>query len=505
MSSFLLFNVFFYIQVKRSYENRFYEIGNKMTSQTTKALTHWIDDQIKVVKMISREKRIIDACRFPENEEIVHKAQKFLQEMHELYPYYENLPLSIKLEKPIIKNVNGKRIQINNGEFLIDTVGGKTIGKGGIDYSYVREILDGKDYFVSEIYPSILRENPIFVISVPVTYDSEIIGVAIISPQMEYFTKAFVDNVNFENTGYMFLMDSRGLTIAHPNRELILNNSNKVKKIGKEILAKIAKANNYFEGKFLEEEKFYIYTKVDISSENIMNKWYIIFTQTQREVLQNSNKYLNILIVAGIITTAIVVWAIYLVSNINQRELYKEKLEEMNKELEKKVQERTAALKKLATTDSLTQLDNHQTACEKLEKVMEQAIKEELPFVVMMADLDKFKRVNDTYGHQVGDEVLKSTAHVISSNIRDGDIAGRYGGEEFIVILPNTELEEGLKVANRIKDHIEDEVFSIKELKVTVSIGVRKWQGENAIDLVKYADEALYQAKENGRNRIEIR
>jgi diguanylate cyclase (GGDEF)-like protein len=504
MSSFLIFNIFFYTQVKKSYENRFYEIGNNMTSQTTKALTQWVDDQINVVKMISKDKRIIDACRFPENEEVVDRAQEFLQNMHKLYPYYENLPLSIKLEKPMIKKVNGKAVEINNGEFLMDTVGGKTVGEGGIEYSYIREIFNGKDYFVSEIYPSILRGNPIFVISTPVVYDGKIIGVAIISPQIEYFTKVFVDNVNFENTGYMFLMDSRGIAIAHPNRELILNNSNKFKEIGKKILARIGMGNNHFEAKLLEEKKFYIYTKVDIPSANIMNKWYIIFTQNKKEVLKNTSKYLNILIVGGIITTIIVVGAIYLVSMMNQKELYKEKLEEMNKALEKKVQERTKELRKLATTDSLTQLANHQTACEKLEEAVGKASKEQSSLIVMMADLDKFKRVNDTYGHQVGDEVLKATAHVISSNVREADLVGRYGGEEFIIILPNTELEKGLKVANRIKDGIEDEIFSIKELKVTVSIGVRKWQGENAIDLVKYADQALYQAKENGRNRIEI-
>ncbi|QZY55860.1 sensor domain-containing diguanylate cyclase [Crassaminicella profunda] len=504
ISSFLLFNVFFYIQIKRSYENRFYEIGDKITSQTTKALTHWVEDQIKVTKMIAKDQRIINACRFPENEEMVNQAQEFLQHIHDLYPYYENLPLSIKLEKQITKNVNGKVVKINHGEFLIDTVNGKTIGKGGMDYSYISEIFKGKDYFVSDIYPSILRKNPIFVISAPVRYDSEIIGVAIISPQIEYFTKAFVDNVNFENTGYMFLIDDRGIAIAHPDREMILYNSKKFKYIGKEILGKIAKGNNYFEANLLKEKKFYICTDVDIPAENIMNKWYIIFTQTKREVLENADKYLNIIIIAGIIATIIVVWAIYLVFNINQRELYKEKLEEMNKALEKKVQERTKELRKLATTDSLTQLDNHQTACEKLEKAIQQSIKEKSPLIVMMADLDKFKRVNDTYGHQVGDEVLKSTAHIISDNIREGDTAGRYGGEEFIVILPNTQLEEGLKIANRIKERIADEIFFIESLRVTVSIGIRKWQGENSIDLVKYADEALYQAKENGRNRIEI-
>ncbi|MCT4592984.1 MAG: sensor domain-containing diguanylate cyclase [Anaeromicrobium sp.] len=492
------------MEVKKSYENRFYEVGDKITSQTTNALTHWIDHQVRVVKMISKDKRVINACRFPENEGVINEAQEFLQEVHSLYPYYENLPISAKLDKSIIRSVNGKEVEINHGEFLVDTVGGKTVGKGGMKYSYVREIFKGKEYFISEIYPSILRGNPIFVISAPIIYDSEIIGVALISPKIEYFTKTFVDNVNFENTGYMFFVDDRGVAIAHPNREMILRNNHKFENIGEKILNTRSNKNNYFQADFMGQEKFYISTEVHIPSENIMNKWYIVFTQKKGEVLQHVKKYFNIIMALVIIATVVVVGAIYLVSSINQKELHKDQLEKMNRSLENKVEERTKELIKLAKTDGLTQLVNHQTAYEKLEEAIYNSREREVPLVLIMADLDRFKRVNDTYGHQVGDEVLKDAAFIISSNIGEEHTAGRYGGEEFIIILPNTDLDEGLRIGNSIKEHIASERFSIEGLRVTVSMGIRQWNGESSTDLVKYADKALYRAKENGRNRIEI-
>lgn len=117
--------------------------------------------------------------------------------------------------------------------------------------------------------------------------------------------------------------------------------------------------------------------------------------------------------------------------------------------------------------------------------------------------MDFFKKVNDLYGHQIGDEVLVKVAETIKINIREIDIAGRYGGEEFIVILKNTNLTAGIKVFERIRIAIEELTFLEKKLKITASFGCCQLKDENTSELVCLIDKLLYKAKENGRNKIE--
>lgn len=165
-------------------------------------------------------------------------------------------------------------------------------------------------------------------------------------------------------------------------------------------------------------------------------------------------------------------------------------------------------LEKLATFDSLTGLYNRRAILGKLRELINLANRYKDDFSLIMLDIDHFKKVNDRYGHLTGDEVLEEIATLIRRNIRDTDIVGRYGGEEFIIILPKTTLSSAWVVAERIRSIIEK-----AELKdsagnvfaITVSQGLAGWErDEDAASLISRADEALYKAKEKGRNRVQI-
>ena len=124
-----------------------------------------------------------------------------------------------------------------------------------------------------------------------------------------------------------------------------------------------------------------------------------------------------------------------------------------------------------------------------------------------MFDIDHFKVVNDTYGHSVGDKVLASIANIASSSIREGDILLRYGGEEFLCVLPGASQHDALMVAERMRIMVMDSHVNNleQEIKVTISLGVATYPCENILDsdqLVKLADEAMYVAKNTGRNRV---
>ena len=126
----------------------------------------------------------------------------------------------------------------------------------------------------------------------------------------------------------------------------------------------------------------------------------------------------------------------------------------------------------------------------------------------MMLDIDHFKKINDTYGHLAGDFVLKEIAKIIKDSIRKSDICGRFGGEEFVIVLPNTKLSGAMKLAERIRETIQNHTFDFngKKINVTVSIGITSVGVNDSYEsLISRADEALYEAKEKGRNRIEYR
>ncbi len=167
-----------------------------------------------------------------------------------------------------------------------------------------------------------------------------------------------------------------------------------------------------------------------------------------------------------------------------------------------------------ATLDALTGYNNRHQFEKRLKETTAIAKRQNQELCCIMSDIDFFKKVNDTYGHSVGDCVLKTVAKTIKKELREEDIASRYGGEEFIFLLPHTNIEEAQIVAERLRKAIEKKKINIedynientKEISVTISIGVSKFNKADKIPeiLYKKADEALYQAKEGGRNRVVV-
>ena len=172
------------------------------------------------------------------------------------------------------------------------------------------------------------------------------------------------------------------------------------------------------------------------------------------------------------------------------------------KTMEKNIKQKNKKLIQLATRDGLTNVFNHKTILNRLNEEMERAERAKQNLCVIMMDIDNFKKVNDVYGHQAGDKVLKNIAKVIRQNCRKVDILGRYGGEEFLLILPNTNSANACDLGERIRKGIENSIVA-ENIKVTISCGVAQFTQGKATSLIGQADKKLYIAKASGKNRVE--
>lgn len=165
-------------------------------------------------------------------------------------------------------------------------------------------------------------------------------------------------------------------------------------------------------------------------------------------------------------------------------------------------------VKKEAMTDGLTGLLNRKAFDKQMLESVAECEKTQTPMVLMLLDIDFFKKFNDTYGHQVGDQVLRLVARTLTDNVKGRDFAARYGGEEFAIILPDTPISAGLRVAEVLRKSVESKEVINKASnenmgRITLSIGIAEHMaGEDIAALIERADKALYEAKRAGRNRV---
>ncbi len=166
-----------------------------------------------------------------------------------------------------------------------------------------------------------------------------------------------------------------------------------------------------------------------------------------------------------------------------------------------------ADMTQLAITDTLTRIMNRRGITVSLLDAMAQAERYNTPLSIAMADIDHFKRINDTHGHEAGDKVLAQIASVLSDTLRMPDKVGRYGGEEFLIVFPHTGIAQARKIAERMRNAVHKSVFDLggARAQITVSFGVTQFQrGEDLEQLLSRVDKALYQAKAGGRNLVAV-
>lgn len=222
------------------------------------------------------------------------------------------------------------------------------------------------------------------------------------------------------------------------------------------------------------------------------------------------------LVIAGLIIVLLFIWLLVFKYVKKKTIDYKANVDSKNSELvttnktlEDRVVQRTQELKEatdqleeLARTDTLTDIHNRYSIMKILDAEVDRAKRYANPLTLLMYDVDHFKRVNDTHGHRAGDSILYNLTQVVKNSLRDIDIVGRYGGEEFLVIMPSTLLSDAIEVAQRVCETVSNHKFNQIE-QLTISVGLVELGRDETMDMLfTRADRLLYRSKDSGRNRV---
>lgn len=327
-------------------------------------------------------------------------------------------------------------------------------------------------------------------------------------------------NIKYEKSGYLIVGDMQHYyVLAHPDKKLLnkdfsIDKNSKVYKILTSMKNKIQKDTKGF----VSYTWYNPFTKKQESKLTYVNylpelDWYVasgvyldeINAHIEKKMADTSKldtKNMNIIIIASVILfllTIIISIILAKIIDTTFKRYRKNILEEENKAREIEISKK--AFEELANTDTLTNVDSRRSIIDKLNKELLKAHPEHKLSIIMF-DIDKFKHINDTYGHNVGDQVLIDVCSLIKQNIRKTDFIGRLGGEEFLIVLPKTDLESAKKIAESLRKTIE--IFNFETIgNLTVSSGVTETnQVITDKEILQKVDTLLYNSKESGRNRV---
>jgi diguanylate cyclase (GGDEF)-like protein len=355
------------------------------------------------------------------------------------------------------------------------------------------------------------------------------------SKKMDKELYSIINTVAKSGQNYVFLLDTNGDLLAHKYSSKFTNKDGKIidklaAKTFDDILNiikdkdKVSYVYDWYNNETNKIEKKYSFiqkipnTNWIIGSGFFLSDIESILAKEEISMYETYNlrsKYIFYFVIFIIVLSLIISYYISQIiknsflryhNRINDKTM---QLTELNELLEQKVINRTAELnelkdnyKKLATTDSLTSMHNRYSIMNIISSEINRSNRYKVPLSIIMYDIDFFKNVNDNYGHDVGDSVLSSLSKLVMSDARDIDIFGRYGGEEFLIILPNTTLENAKEYAERLRKKVEKYSFELVG-KITISMGVVEIEDNENIDKIfKRVDDLLYVSKNNGRNTI---
>ncbi len=499
------------------------------------SLSQWIEEQRSLTRNLARQEPFIAALEHPRDEALYYRAQQQLQSLYEEMGYYENATLFIRLDDSTTLDLHryGQNARITNGTIFLDTVGGRTLGKGGPKLDYVEHAMNRGETYISDPYPSLLRGNPIFVIATPVrNVRGEILGIIATAPVLERFGDKFISGITMGTHGHLMVCDNHGVIIAHPERKRLLNQNIFDTLDITEFPGNYGTIEREIEG----ETVWYTYEKEPLTG------WYVIGKIYESDIYDAFTREITVTLVTLLIMSLLLGFGGWLLirrevirplgnlmemlrnfsptKRITEEDLHKNsstefkqihesmlKMSELFHTYLREQEKMQAEIRRHAMYDQLTDLPNRRYLSNYIEEQLVRAEHESRRLGIYFLDLDHFKLINDSLGHDIGDKLLKETAHRLTELLEPTDMIARLGGDEFIIVCGSEQTVDAYKaLAARIVKVMHDKLVienqENHEFIISTSVGLSVYpeHGQDIKTLMKHADIALYRAKEDGRN-----
>jgi len=519
--------LFFTLHLTRSLFYDHYLNSMQSTNHIVKSsLTQWIKNQIDFTEALSKDHDILNLLKHPRNKLLQRHIEKHLKNLHTSLGYFENIVVIPKLAEGeiITRQVGERSIEIRNGGALIDTVDGRTIGKGSIALPFIYKALVKGETTISDPYPSFLRGYPIFVIITPVKDSAgEILGTILIALKLPYFSDKFTNLGTVGGWGSVLIADKNGHLLAHPEKREILER-NLFETPIYNACKSLHEPMHYYED---EKSALHIHcTKEPLTG------WHVIVQGHDAKIQQAFQNIRNTMtIVIGVAIVILIILGQLAISALALKPIHKLRraiegltyntpvqeelcrnsskeiasLFESFKKMATTLQERDDVIQKQARFDMLTSLPNRLYLSERLDSEIAHALRNETQIALLFLDLDNFKLINDTLGHDIGDTLLKEVSRRLGRIITSPkDMIARLGGDEFVILLTDYDfLEYPAEIADQIIRILRQECrIEGHHIMVSTSIGIALLpdDAQDKATLLKNADIAMYEAKNHGRD-----
>ena len=469
------------------------------------------------------------------NEKILEKIKARLKPLR----FYENLSGYYFVFKkdgtnvfhPYVSSIEGKNfknIENHNAKNIIktflDTLDGKDEGFVKWDWYKPNEF----EMKTKVGYIKVFEPLKIFVGSAK--YEEDLIS------NTKKHVQSLLNIITFENDAYIFAYNQAGTTISHAKKTLLGKNRWMLNTGGRYMVQEIVQKAKREDGAFIRylatynpktkrpAEKISYVKNFDIFNWALGSGEYTYsivesIKKKEKQLKEKQDRVVYQVVLLSFLFTFISSIIMLIISNkvTSIFSKYRKHLEKVNDTLELKVKYRTKELeeskeklKRMALHDPLTDLYNRRYFDTIIEELISLSIRNKEPLCLILLDIDHFKKINDSYGHDVGDMVLKKLAKELLAVLRDSDVITRIGGEEFAIVFPKTKISGAYKTSEKIREIIENLKIKIDEettISFTISIGVAVFDesiDKNTHTMIKRADKALYKAKNSGRNKVVV-
>lgn len=497
----LIVNLIFYGLFHFSAIYEFKQVGEALTNEVSQSIRIWMGEQRKIASLLTVAPPLQEWMLHTSSAQVRNEANRYLRSVATRFNQYESIRLDVisNPDKPWKESVAGM-LTLDSQTIAV----GQSDTKALEESNWLDQILSGKSYYISGIFKSEDTGKPVFYYSMPIIRNNQVQGVLSFKIKMTYYTELLFKNVGYKHSGYLFMIDDDGETIAHINQNYILSDEQYLIDIANRILSPLKLGNNFFSGKFQGVKKFYYGTDSGLNSDHIENQWYIMFTQKEAEVYTQASRFLMVMLISTGILLAVLGASYRRFSKVSD-EFYEASLNQIQQEnLREQLAHKKNEILKQISIDQLTGVGHFQTLMRALEHqvTLQNNQLDTSPLCLMLCQVDEFGQFNEAEGFELGDVLLNFLGKSLIEFFQEPYQVGRVCGDVFAIILPKKTLIESVVLAEQFRDQYDKKRLTLIPHKPSLSLGLIQWNGEGHGELFRKAEQVLLKCKKEGPNQI---